>query len=178
MAVYGTVSKSRQLCSLLYSSTFWNSSTGITRVLGKRCFQTSLACNFPAFDKEFEKAKERLNSLKEDPGNDAKLKLYALFKQATQGQCNTPKPGMMDFVGGVKWKAWKDLGSMSQDDAQKAYISLVNDLAGAEPPQAAESQGPRVQYDGMKITREGGVFTIQLNRPNKKNAITWQVYAS
>ena len=30
---------------------------------------------------DFEKAKERLNTLKEDPGNETKLKIYALFKQ-------------------------------------------------------------------------------------------------
>ena len=31
--------------------------------------------------KEFENAKTKLNTLKEDPGNDVKLKIYALFKQ-------------------------------------------------------------------------------------------------
>lgn len=29
----------------------------------------------------FEEAKNHLSSLKEDPGNDVKLKIYALFKQ-------------------------------------------------------------------------------------------------
>ena len=32
-------------------------------------------------EEELEKAKERLSRLKEDPGNDIKLKLYGLFKQ-------------------------------------------------------------------------------------------------
>ena len=42
-----------------------------------------------AFDKEFNQAKERLNTLKEDPGNDVKLKMYALFKQVlTETQLN------------------------------------------------------------------------------------------
>lgn len=31
--------------------------------------------------KDFEKAQEQLKLLKNDPGNEAKLKLYALFKQ-------------------------------------------------------------------------------------------------
>lgn len=31
--------------------------------------------------KEFEEAKNRLGQLSEDPGNDVKLKIYALFKQ-------------------------------------------------------------------------------------------------
>ena len=34
-----------------------------------------------AAEEELEKAKERLSRLKEDPGNEIKLKLYGLFKQ-------------------------------------------------------------------------------------------------
>ena len=30
---------------------------------------------------QFEQAKNKLSTLKEDPGNEAKLKIYALFKQ-------------------------------------------------------------------------------------------------
>lgn len=34
--------------------------------------------------KEFELAKESLKKLKNDPGNDVRLKLYGLFKQVNQ----------------------------------------------------------------------------------------------
>lgn len=34
--------------------------------------------------------------------------------QATEGPCNTPKPGMLDFVNKAKWDAWKSLGDISQ----------------------------------------------------------------
>jgi hypothetical protein len=40
-----------------------------------------------AHDKEFAKAKEKLSSLQEDPGNDVKLKIYALFKQVLDFKC-------------------------------------------------------------------------------------------
>lgn len=40
--------------------------------------------------------------------------LLLVFLQATQGACNTPKPGMLDFVNKAKWDAWKSLGSISQ----------------------------------------------------------------
>ena len=43
-----------------------------------RTFKTT---SFNLVSKEFEDAKVRLTSLSEDPGNEAKLKLYALFKQ-------------------------------------------------------------------------------------------------
>ena len=61
-----------------------------------------------------------------------KLKMYALFKQATSGKVTTPRPGMVDFVGRAKWDAWNTLGDMSQDDAQKAYINLIDELVAAE----------------------------------------------
>ncbi|KAK7505696.1 hypothetical protein BaRGS_00002967 [Batillaria attramentaria] len=130
----------------------------------------------PAHDAAFDAAKERLNTLKEEPGNDVKLKIYALFKQATKGKCNVPKPGALDFVGKAKWEAWNSLGAMSQDDAQKEYIDLVNGLAGAESPASSDSTGPEDRFQGLKVTKTNKVFRIQLNRPNKKNALTWQMY--
>jgi len=80
--------------------------------LNGRWFHATVSNLFAS--KQFEEAKSRLSSLKEDPGNDVKLKLYALFKQATVGPCNAPKPGMMDFVNRAKWTAWSDLKSLSQ----------------------------------------------------------------
>ena len=42
---------------------------------------------------QFEEAQKRLQTLKKSPGNDVKLKIYALFKQATVGPVNTKRPG-------------------------------------------------------------------------------------
>ena len=51
----------------------------ISRIPAARGIQTA---NGPLLaSQEFDAAKDRVNTLKEDPGNDAKLKLYALFKQ-------------------------------------------------------------------------------------------------
>lgn len=63
---------------------------------------------------QFDEAQKRLQTLKTSPGNEAKLKLYGLFKQATVGKVNTKRPGMTDFVGKAKWDAWNSLGSLSQ----------------------------------------------------------------
>ena len=63
-----------------------------------------------ANQRDFESAQERVKQLSADPGNEAKLKLYAFFKQATLGVCDAPKPGMMDFVAKAKWSSWKELG--------------------------------------------------------------------
>lgn len=55
--------------------------------------------------KQFEQASADVKKLKKDPGNDRKLKLYALYKQATEGDVKGQRPGLMDFVGGAKHDA-------------------------------------------------------------------------
>jgi len=61
--------------------------------------------------------------------NDDKLKLYALFKQATHGPCDTAKPSMLDFVASAKWTAWKALGGLEREAAEQQYIAFVGLLA-------------------------------------------------
>jgi acyl-CoA-binding protein len=43
----------------------------------------------------FNKAAEQVKTLSATPSNDEKLKLYALFKQASVGDNDTAKPGML-----------------------------------------------------------------------------------
>ena len=76
-------------------------------------------------NKQFETASQEVTKAKKDPGNDLKLKLYAHFKQATEGDVKGDRPGFMDFVGGAKYDAWAKLKGMSEDDAKKAYVKLV-----------------------------------------------------
>lgn len=77
---------------------------------------------------EFEKAKKRLESSSIDVDNETKLKLYGLYKQATQGVCSTSKPALTDFVGRAKWTAWSTLGQLSPEQAQKQYVHLIDQL--------------------------------------------------
>ncbi|KAK5877711.1 hypothetical protein CesoFtcFv8_025190 [Champsocephalus esox] len=129
---------------------------------------------------QFEQAKNKMSTLKNDPGNEAKLKIYALFKQASQGACSTPKPGMLDFVGKVKWDAWNSLGSISQDEARQQYCDFIGSLVAAEggtsASLAAEPAGGGATYDTLLVTTEDKITTIKLNRPAKKNAITTEMY--
>lgn len=57
------------------------------------------------------------------------LRLYGLYKQATQGTCNISKPGIFNYTARQKWEAWNALGSTNLDDAKSQYIELVNNLA-------------------------------------------------
>jgi diazepam-binding inhibitor (GABA receptor modulator, acyl-CoA-binding protein) len=78
--------------------------------------------------KQFEHAGVEARKLKNDPGNERKLQLYALYKQATEGDVEGPRPGLMDFVGGAKHDAWAKVKGMKSEDAMKKYIALVERL--------------------------------------------------
>jgi diazepam-binding inhibitor (GABA receptor modulator, acyl-CoA-binding protein) len=79
---------------------------------------------------DFEKAQSDVKKFSEDPGNAAKLRLYALYKQATSGDNAEKKPGFGDMVGRAKWDAWNSVKGMSNDDAMQTYIDYVKELQG------------------------------------------------
>jgi len=85
---------------------------------------------------DFEAAAERIKPVT-GPNNEEMLQLYGLYKQATIGDNNTPKPGMLDLKGKKKWEFWNDRKGMSAEDAMKAYIELVEQLMAKYAPQAA-----------------------------------------
>ncbi|KAA0152365.1 hypothetical protein FNF27_01663 [Cafeteria roenbergensis] len=58
-----------------------------------------------------------------DVPNERKLRLYGLFKQATEGDNTAAKPGMLStYEATYKWQAWEDNKGKSADDAKKAYV--------------------------------------------------------
>lgn len=77
---------------------------------------------------QFEQAAEDVKKLSERPDNDTLLKLYALYKQGSEGDVSGPKPGFFDFVGTAKYEAWTKLKGMASDEAMKKYIELVRKL--------------------------------------------------
>lgn len=64
-----------------------------------------------------------------NPSNELKLKLYALYKQATEGDVTGNKPGMMDFVGQAKYQARVALKGISKEAAMQQYIDAVAKVA-------------------------------------------------
>ncbi len=76
----------------------------------------------------FERAAEAVKQLDEKPDNDTLLKLYALYKQGSEGDVSGDKPGFFDFVGAAKYEAWEQLEGTAREDAQARYIDLVKAL--------------------------------------------------
>lgn len=81
---------------------------------------------------EFDNAVKMSQTLKEKPSNDILLKLYALYKQTTEGDVTGERPGGFDFKGAAKFDAWSNLKGKLKEDAAKEYVALVNELLRKE----------------------------------------------
>ncbi|XP_057349664.1 enoyl-CoA delta isomerase 2-like [Manis pentadactyla] len=131
-----------------------------------------------ASQKDFENSVNRVKLLKKDPGNEAKLKLYALCKQATEGPCNTPKPSVFDLINKAKWDAWNSLGSLSKETARQNYVDMVSSLNSSSESSSQikpGADGEQPGYETLVVTSQDGITKIMLNRPTKKNAISTQI---
>ena len=56
------------------------------------------------------------------------LQLYALYKQATEGDVEGKRPGFTDMVGRAKYDAWAAVKGTATDDAMQRYVDLVDSL--------------------------------------------------
>ncbi len=63
------------------------------------------------------------------PSNEDLLKLYGLYKQATEGDNKGERPGGFDFVAAAKYNSWKNYIGKSLEEATEEYISLVEKLS-------------------------------------------------
>lgn len=77
---------------------------------------------------EFDQAIADSKALPERPDNMTLLKMYALYKQGSQGDASGERPGMTDMVGRAKWDAWHALQGISSEAAMQQYIDLVEGL--------------------------------------------------
>jgi diazepam-binding inhibitor (GABA receptor modulator, acyl-CoA-binding protein) len=82
----------------------------------------------PSIEDRFKAAAAEAKELTRKPDNDTLLKLYGLYKQATQGDVTGKRPGFTDPVGRAKWDAWEKLKGTQAEDAMQAYIDLVERL--------------------------------------------------
>lgn len=76
-----------------------------------------------SIDQEFMEAQKAFGANAEKEATEVKLQFYGLFKQATIGDVNVPRPGIFDFVGRAKWDAWAKMRGMSFLDAKRKYVS-------------------------------------------------------
>ena len=76
----------------------------------------------------FDQAVADSKKLPEKPDNMTLLKIYSLYKQATEGDVEGKRPGFGDMVGRAKYDAWAGLKGKSQDEAMQEYVDLIESL--------------------------------------------------
>jgi diazepam-binding inhibitor (GABA receptor modulator, acyl-CoA-binding protein) len=76
----------------------------------------------------FDKAVADSKKLPEKPDNNTLLKLYALYKQATEGDVEGKRPGFTDMVGRAKFDAWAAIKGTAGAAAMQDYVDLIESL--------------------------------------------------
>ena len=77
---------------------------------------------------KFEEAVAQSKQLPEKPDNMTLLKIYSLYKQATEGDVQGKRPGFTDMVARAKFDAWAALKGKTGDEAKQDYIDLIESL--------------------------------------------------
>jgi acyl-CoA-binding protein len=77
---------------------------------------------------DFNTAVSKSKDLTKRPSNEELLDLYALFKQATEGDVTGDRPGGFDFKAIAKFDAWASKKGMTKDQAMQDYINLMSKL--------------------------------------------------
>jgi acyl-CoA-binding protein len=79
---------------------------------------------------KFEKAFQEISELEESLAPDLMLKLYAYYKQGTNGDTFSFNSGP-DVRNAFKFNAWMQLNGMPQEDAKKEYIKLAKKIVNS-----------------------------------------------
>ncbi|GGP22810.1 acyl-CoA-binding protein [Silvimonas iriomotensis] len=77
---------------------------------------------------QFKTAQEEVVQLNDAPDVQTKLKLYALFKQSSDGDVSGDRPSAINFVAQAKYDAWAKLKGLTSDEAMTQYVALVEEL--------------------------------------------------
>ena len=83
-------------------------------------------------ENKFKRASRKVFSLTERPDDTTMLRLYALYKQATEGDVSGRFPVSKGMVAIAKWKAWKKLAGTSEEGAMSQYCDIVDNLFGTK----------------------------------------------
>ncbi len=77
---------------------------------------------------EFIQAVQKLQQNQDNWDRTILLELYALVKQATQGDVNVEQPGMFQVKDGYRYNAWKSVKGKSQQEAITKFLQLISNL--------------------------------------------------
>jgi diazepam-binding inhibitor (GABA receptor modulating acyl-CoA-binding protein) len=103
-------------------------------------------------EKQFVKAVSIVQSLPREgpiqPSQAERLYFYSFHQQATIGDVNVPRPGMLDFEGKAKWDEWKIREGTTKEDAQAKYVRKLIEILEATDCDEAREKLAEIQQAG------------------------------
>jgi citronellol/citronellal dehydrogenase len=81
-----------------------------------------------SIEKKFKRASKRILALEDRPDDNTLLRLYSLYKQATEGDATGRLPIAKGMVAVAKWKAWKKLEGTASEEAMVSYCEIADVL--------------------------------------------------
>jgi diazepam-binding inhibitor (GABA receptor modulating acyl-CoA-binding protein) len=79
-------------------------------------------------EQSFMDAAARIKTRTSTPSNGDLLILYGLYKQVTEGDCETAQPWAVQVQARAKWEAWNKNKKMDKFTAMRNYIDKVEEL--------------------------------------------------
>ena len=132
-------------------------------------FHTSTIVNNSNIKAEFERVSKTVGSKIATLGsNKQKLRAYALYKQATIGDCDkTKQPGFFaNPVEKAKFEAWNNLQGLSSEEAMKTYIQEFNTPTSTTSIMNTSSSSSSTDMpEGSNATNPQGSFQTIMKTP-------------
>jgi diazepam-binding inhibitor (GABA receptor modulator, acyl-CoA-binding protein) len=81
----------------------------------------------------FNEAFEKASNMEHDSlPPDVMLRLYAYYKQATFGSIGSINYSNLDVRDAFKNNAWMQIRHISEDEAKRCYIAIINEVLNQE----------------------------------------------
>ena len=77
---------------------------------------------------DFNEAVSKSKDLSKRPSNEELLEMYGLYKQATDGDVTSERPGGFDFKAIAKFDAWSAKKGLSKEQAMTTYLEFMRKL--------------------------------------------------
>ncbi|KAG7209674.1 hypothetical protein KM043_011320 [Ampulex compressa] len=117
-------------------------------------------------EETFDRAAKHLQTLTAELSSKELLQFYGLYKQATIGPCDTPKPNWYQTQAKYKWDAWKSLGDMSRNIAMDSYVRLLTEISPSW-----EEEAKTESHDWVKEGNDQKVQEILIKNPEYVGAL-------
>lgn len=99
----------------------------------------------PMLEEQFTKACAEVERVYTRLDNATIRKIYAYFKQATEGDALGKRPSVLKLRDRIKYDSWSSIRGMSRHDAMLAYVELADRLVLESEAVSCETREARLQ---------------------------------